>query len=515
MALGSAPKNPKNAISPREGLKKDYAVFYFIKHYPFRDPDLAIDEPDYQEIDESGVIEMEREVFMDVNSFPKPPSNLSEPHKKYLNEAWDRFEKSRKDFSRNINEVKRKHTYFNSSKLEDPPDEPPNIISRVRTGLHRRVSDAVRRAQLNLTEVKDGILAGELRRTIEAVRSVTGIPNKMEDKKMMRTHFALKRIYLECALAYLYLYKGCPEIDGKEKTDAQEMFDKVECIQLAHGCYSIVQSAADRLDGRGDQSARRKSGKLVMSHVYDVCIHEMNRYQKELEETPDPKARRRIYTEMKLAIARALLHDFLEDFGEHFNAKTLRQKCIQIFNFEFHNIFTVKRGSLKEEGYTGIPDNLIFIDRFWAKLLPELKALIKPKDSIPEYISENISNLPQDSKVRTLKTKNADRKHGLEKLDTLPFVVKQAYKVIDSLAIIELNIELHTPKNHLLEDAAMLIDTAIEQADILFESHAEFLENQTYIKPQKKDQRDMKVRLLEAIDDLQIKRVKVQALMAA
>lgn len=356
----------------------DYSEFDFNRP-PFRYPQKEVIQ-DYQaayhEIDETDVFEMEYKVFH-PETFPEVPSLLPEGHR--VRHAHQEVLKAKKILDQNIQKIRKKHPYFNK----------PQIV----------LAEAIKRVRASVGaegEAPNSPARAHYKENEEAV------------KQLMVRHLELKQLYCQRAMTYLMLLDQCPDIPPETKTeDIQNRFHEVEAILIAHMTYAAVRSATHLI------KPRRKSGELVMNHVYATCIHVINQYLEEIRLCKDPKRKEALYKEMKLGIIRALCHDYLEDF-EHLSEAFLMNKLRELLNFD-----TIIEEELQSSKYPGIPEDTNFVSRSSRVIGRELRALKKPPrgPSRQNYLHRQIfQELPKVSQMRTFLTKCADRRHNLDTL---------------------------------------------------------------------------------------------------
>lgn len=417
----------------------DYSEFDFNRP-PFRYPqkELAQDyRTAYHEIDETDVFDMEYRVFH-PETFPEVPSFLPEGHR--VHHAHQEVLKAKKILDQNIQKIRGKHPYFNkaTAAIEE-------VIHEIRGGMGAEGT---------------------------APSSSPEAHNKEEEvKQLMAKHLKLKQLYCQRAMTYLTLLDQCPDIPPETKTaDTRNRFHEVEAILISHMTYAAVRSATHRV------KPRRKSGELVMNHVYATCIHVTNQYLEEVRVCKDPKRKEALYEEMKLGIIRSLCHDYLEDF-DHISEVFLMNKLRELLNFD-----TIIEEELQSSKYPGIPEDTNFVSRNSKVLGRELRALKKPPrgPARENYLRRQIfEELPKASQMRTYMTKCADRRHNLETL-AAKSLDNQIKTISDTLEMVEVGRWARADKRKGLlkpsDSIFSLCGAALEQIGRMLKEHSQEIE---------------------------------------
>ncbi len=419
----------------------DYSEFDFNRPpFRYRQKEAIQDyRAAYHEIDETDVFEMEYRVFH-LGTFPEVPSLLPEGHR--VRHAYKEALQAQKKLDENISELREKHPYFNK-----PQAALAEAIKKIRA------------------KVGTGAEAPKLsRRTRRKEDTETA-------KQLMVKHLKLKQLYCQRAMTYLMLLDQCPDIPPETKPeDTRNRFHEVEATLIAHMTYAAVRSATHLI------KPRRKSGELVMNHVYATCIHVMNQYLEEICPCKDPKRKEALYKEMKLGIIRALCHDYLEDF-EHLSEAFLMNKLRELLNFD-----TIIEEELQSSNYPGIPEDTNFVSRNSRVIGRELRALKKPPrgPSRQNYLHRQIfQELPKVSQMRTFLTKCADRRHNLDTLAAQDLDT-QIKTIGDTLEMIKVGKWARSNNiNGLLrptDSICSLCGAALEQISRMKRDHAEEIE---------------------------------------
>lgn len=193
-------------------------------------------------------------------------------------------------------------------------------------------------------------------------------------KDKLKKYYHEKKLYLERSLAYLYAYLACPDIPEDMKTLVEDDMHKIELTYVGHQIYSMTRSCAHSL------GPLRKSGEIMMHHVYGVAVQAINRCNirlqkvEKMEIDPNEKMRRKreIYKDMKIKTIAALTHDILEDFK--IPVSGLRSKMCSMTEFDLKASM-----SAWTLDYEDMPDNLNFIKNNEEEIVQLLIALRKPK----------------------------------------------------------------------------------------------------------------------------------------
>lgn len=376
----SGPNESSEGVLDHQELppQHDYSEFDFNRPpFRYRQKEVTQDyRAAYHEIDETDVFEMEYKVFH-PETFPNVPGFLPEGHR--IRHAYKEVLKAQKKLDENISELREKHPYFNKP--------------------HAALTEAIKRVRARV---------GTGDETSKSSRKTRRKEDTEAAKQLMVKHLKLKQLYCQRAMTYLMLRDQCPDIPPEAKTEAtRDRFHEVEATLISHMTYAAVRSATHLI------KPRRKSGELVMNHVYATCIHVVNQYLEEIRSCKDAKRKEALYKEMKLGIIRALCHDYLEDF-EHLSEAFLMNKLRELLNFD-----TIIEEELQSSKYPGIPEDTNFVSRNSKTIGRELRALKKPPQgpSRQNYLHRQIfQELPKVSQMRTFLTKCADRRHNLDTL---------------------------------------------------------------------------------------------------
>ncbi len=408
----------------------DYAEFDFNRP-PFGYPTASTDylaQPLYPQIDETEMLKWEDRIFHPKEAaFIKPPEHLPVGHP--VVKAYQNLLKAAEKLTENIDDVK--------------------TVASVRSTTRDDTQKAL------LEEQMPGV--ANMSKTVTFINL---------NKRLMWDHLRIKRAYFQHALLYLYLYSYCPDIKENKK-EAKTILDQTECVYIGHMVYPLVRSAAHKAN------ARRKSGEIVMNHVYQVCINEVNDYSEEINETKDPNLRRHLFHELKIAMIRSLCHDYLEDFTD-LSPEFLANKVAELLNFD-----TRIESELQREKYEGVPSDTNFFTRNEGRIMQELVALIKPPRGPKRegYQKRQIFlELPRKFRIPTFRTKISDRLNNLKTLaHTEP--EGQVNKVLETIDMIDLGLWASLqPKyqNKILQGKlATLCEACLAEANRLLDQETE------------------------------------------
>lgn len=419
----------------------DYSEFDFNRP-PFRYPqkETAQDyQAAYHEVDETDIFDMEYRVFH-PETFPAVPSLLPEGHR--VRHAHQEVLKAKKILDQNIQKIRGKHPYFNKATTEIA-----DVVKKVRKRMNPGETATDSPLEVNSKEDKEAV------------------------KQLMAKHLKLKQLYCQRAMTYLTLLDKCPDIPAEAKnTDTRNRFHEVEATLISHMTYAAVRSATHRV------KPRRKSGELVMNHVYATCVHVTNQYLEEIRVCKDTKRKEALYEEMKLGIIRSLCHDYLEDF-DHISEVFLMNKLRELLNFD-----TIIEEGLQSSKYPGIPEDTNFVSRNSRVIGRELRALKKPPrgPARENYLRRQIfEELPKVSQMRTYMTKCADRRHNLETL-AAKSLDTQVKTIGDTIEMVEVGRWARADKRKGLlkpsDSIFSLCGAALEQINRMLEEHAQEIE---------------------------------------
>lgn len=418
-------------------LQREYADRDFNRppfRYPTRDGSFAEHQPLYPQIDEQEIFEMEYRVFHPEN-FPEPPKHLPEGHP--VRVAHTELFKAKNALDNSIREVRSVEPYLVN------PEAIRATTRSVREKVGLEPADpSPERIALNL---------------------------KTLSKRAREHHLGDKKKYFQKAIAYLYLYKHCPDV--RKSPLAEDLLDETEAMYLAHMAYAVVRSAIHNIQ------AERKDGGLVIDHVYAASVHGVNRYMREIKTCNNPIQRRHLYHELKCDIIRSLCHDYLEDFLM-LSPEFLVNKLIQHTLADTAIEVDTKKPSYEKQTTSA---DTTFCSKHRERIISELTALIKPRSKKRRlgYIQRQIfEELPEPYSIPTFLTKLADRQHNLKTLDTKNIPIERQQAIVTStIEIIQTGLRAYDNQAHknnrlrgvLLEESDVVTDTAIQEARRLLE----------------------------------------------
>lgn len=374
---------------------------------PFRFPTREANytpNPDYFEVDETQILEMEARIFHPQESFPKPPEGLAEDHP--VKAAWEKLMEAEKDLMTGVEVIK-------------------SIKRFLEEGAKTKTGAAINPDVLRMLGVTDPVGTGSLEQL---------------EKRNREDHLDKKKAYFQRAMCYLNLYKSCPDFTEKEE-GTDDLLDETELIFLGHVAYAAVRSGAHKF------GPMRDDGTLVMDHCYKASVYVINRYLGELRNEKDPKKRRKLYKQVKKGVLVALPHDYIEDFRK-LSSAFLKAKLTQQTTWE-----TDIEGDLRIPGYPGMPEESNFFTRNETSILRMLGALTKPQPKENPfrkgYLQRHLLDEWEgsvDDQILSFRVKVGDRLHNQRSVGIKP-MEKQADIMLDSGKIIDLGRSIGKQKN--------------------------------------------------------------------
>ena len=414
-------------------IQQEYADRDFSRppfKFPTRDGSYQEGQALYPQVDRFEEFEMGYRVFT-VEKFPAPPDHLPADHP--VRNAYTQLLHARNELENNMSGIRNIEPYYRGDR------ESAELVV---------MTQAVRE-HVGFSEPLPARRVDELKGTLA--------------RKERERHLELKKRYFQWAIAYVLLYKNCPEIGNRQEIN--DLLDEIEAYYLAHIAYVVARNAI-HLNKRD-----RKDGTPVIDHPEAVSFHAINRYMALIKACKNPIQRHWLYHEMKLDII-----DYLEDLT-HLSPEFLTIKLIQHTHFD-----TTVEDPLQKPEYKGIPKNTNFCFKNATRILKELKTLIKPSaEKRDGYLRRQIlkGKLPRRSKIPTFLTKLADRLHNLHTLDTENILIKdQAETVLFTTDdIIHTGLEAHGDpeftknrlKSVLLQELHTVASAAMREADRLLD----------------------------------------------
>lgn len=227
-----------------------------------------------------------------------------------------------------------------------------------------------------------------------------------------------------------------PSIDSHTKESAELKYHRAQTIQLAFQTLLCIRSFMhDPTVG-----INRDSGEVKVQHVYEVSVHQMNRYLQKIAMANNHEEKLTLYHEMKLAIIVALLHDFIEDHP-HVPLQALKE--VLVARTRPDTRITIREAVHREQsGHSPAYDS--FIEDNWEEIVHRMQALTKPKEKKqrPGYIRRQVlenEKLSPNAKVEVLMTKLMDRMNNLKTLRYMTDLYDEAGTLLKSGAARQMN----------------------------------------------------------------------------
>lgn len=377
------PKEVQDDATTLLAARRKYRIWQMSRP-PFSD---APRKPKYSQIDEQEIFKFETAVF-NTARYTTPPSD-SLRHSEDLKAEFWLMQNADRELRDNIDRQKQ---FF---RIEEGPLV--NLIQKVRLQISKNEMDET----LNPKGSKK-----QESLVLKLAKSVFRNDRKSCDQK--------ESIYLQSVMAYhQMLCHETRETDPETSMEAAFIAEQAEMVFLAFQTYLTVRSFMhDSKDG-----VTRDSGEVKVQHVYEVSLHQMNRYLEKLQKTESHEEKLTIMREMKISVMSALLHDFLEDH-RHIPAENLESVLSGRARFDSRLISAINN----HEHALGLPStSLDMLAKYWPEVIERVKALTKPKDhdERPGYINRQIfesTTLSPNAKVDVIITKIFDRHNNLKTL---------------------------------------------------------------------------------------------------
>ncbi len=425
-------------VHSTEELKEEYAEFDYTRP-PFNVPHEKWQKnPSYPEIEERSLWLNEEQIF-NINSYPIPPEGLSPDHPLQL--AFTDLLREHRNLEANMDQI-----------VECSPSK--SIIKGQMGGYRRQVQE--------LMQVSPNVKVMDPPPFLDSKEP----RNSPKLKTLNRMHFTTKKLFFQSAINYMRLYLACPEVPEELKKESlKELTEWIEVIQAGHIVYNPIKSAVHA------KEPKRKSGELTMNHLYQVCVHIINRGRATLGLCKTFEEKKQVFADLKERVIEAECHDYDEDYPE-LGLDFLSEKLSEHFTPD-----TAKELSYRSSGYKGLPHPTNLFRRSQHNVVPVLAALSKPKERTLKkgYLTRHRDGLIEKSQIiQFLSVKAADRLNNLKNLK--PQKIKSKHRTIcESAEIIQLleDTRSYHPYPRILDlDIQALRSAALTEGRILRDQHS-------------------------------------------